>query len=50
MQSAIQIDVLNIRLVVKLGAYSMSEFPFDIDGKADLHTIVKNGWFQRAYD
>ena len=36
--------------MVKLGAYPMSEFPFDIDGETDLHAIVENGQMERAYD
>jgi hypothetical protein len=49
-QSDIEIDILDIRLIVKLGPYPMRKFRFDVNGEGDLHTIIEKGEFERAYD
>jgi hypothetical protein len=49
-QSDIEIDMLNIRLIVKLGPYPAGEFRFDVNGEGDLHTIIEKGEFERAYN
>jgi hypothetical protein len=49
MNSEIEIDIVNIREVVKLGPYPMGKFRFGGNGEADLHTIVEKSEFERAY-